>query len=161
MILRFFSAKHEWLHLSSWHFLSSSVSAAEHISIISATCILCYIKCFHHGYHLVLSSSPRYYFCFRFFIMDLLLHSPSHPPLYSSSSSSFATVILSFVMLQHNIVIWVTGGLIRLGLFRHYCDSLSIDGAEDGWCFSHVVSALNSFSSFIHSGAVFGHDHAH
>ena len=60
-----------------------------------------------------------------------------------------------FIVLQHVIVIQATSGLIRLDPFRHYCDSFSMDGTEIGWYLSCVVSMLNSFLSFIHSGAVF------
>ena len=60
-----------------------------------------------------------------------------------------------FIVLQHVIVILATSGLIRLDPFRHYCDSFSMDGTEDGWYLSHVVSMLNSFSSFICSDAIF------
>ena len=102
-----FQTRCEWFHLS----LSSSVSATKHISIISATCILCYIKCFHHGYHLVLSSSPWYIFIFRFFLWNLLLCSPFHPHLTHHLLHCLS--LLSFlsdccIMLQYNIVTWVT-----------------------------------------------------
>ena len=89
-----FQMRCEWFHLSSWHFLSSSVSATQHISIISVTCILCYIKCLHHGYHLVLSSAPRYIFIFRFFLQNLLIHSPFHPHL---THQLHCSLLLSFL----------------------------------------------------------------
>ena len=64
MVLLFFFSdeKCKRVHLSSWHFLSSCVSAAPHIqfSIIPAPCVFCCIKFFHH----------RYYFCFKFFTTD-------------------------------------------------------------------------------------------
>ena len=102
-----FQTRYEWFHLSTWHLLSSSVSATEHISIISATCILCYIKCFHHRYHLVLSSSPWYILflvsvsgisCFALLLILLLL--------------LIIFIICHcypfLIMLQHNIVTWAT-----------------------------------------------------
>ena len=63
---------------------------------------LCYTKCFHHGYCLVLSSSPWYYFCCRF-IMDLLLHSPSHPPLTPHHLHHLP--LLSFILLCCSITL--------------------------------------------------------
>ena len=49
--IHLFQVKCKGFCLLLLHFLSSWVSAAPHISIISAACILCCIKCFHHGYY--------------------------------------------------------------------------------------------------------------
>ena len=86
-----FQMRCEWFHLLSWHFLFSSVSATEHISIISVTCVYCYIKCFHHGYYLVLSSSPWYIFIFRFFLQNFSLY-------FSSSSHSWTSLFIAAIL---------------------------------------------------------------
>ena len=139
-----FQIKHELFHLSSWCFLSSCVPAAQHISIISAPCISC-CCCFTMGIISISGASP-WISCFILLLILFLCI------VFFITCCCYPL----FIVLQHNIVILATSGLIRLDLFRYYFDLFSMDSAEFGWYLSHVTSMLVSFLSFILSGAVFG-----
>ena len=108
----------KWFNLPSWCFLSSYVSAAPHTSIISAPCVLCCIKFFHHGY----------YYCIKLLTTGVISVSGAAPWIscFTLLLVLFFHIIFFitlywypfFIALQHiTIVIWATSGMIRLDLF--------------------------------------------